>query len=64
MNRQVKIDLNVHGRERGHDAIWPTIIRRVSVLFAASALMLLLVSESHLSLAQRQQAFETSGVYP
>jgi hypothetical protein len=64
MNRQMKIDLSVHGRERGHDAIWPTIIRRVSVLFAASAVTLLLVSESHLSSEQRQQAFAASNVYP
>jgi hypothetical protein len=56
MTRQA--ELNVHGSVR------PSIIGRVLVLCAVAAVALLLFAESCLSLEQRQQTFEASGVYP
>jgi hypothetical protein len=64
MNRQAEIRLDVCGTKQGHGSAWPTIIRRLLVLCAVAAVALLLVTESRLSSQQRQQAFETSGVYP
>ena len=61
MNQQAEIRLNVSGIAHG----WRTRIGQLLVLCAAvAAVALLLAAEFHISPEQRQQAFETSGVYP
>jgi hypothetical protein len=51
--------------ERSHGSRRPNVIRPLLVLCVAGALMLLLASESHRSLEQRQQeAFEASAPFP
>jgi hypothetical protein len=71
MNRQAEIQLGVRGTAQDSVPVWPAAIGRLSVLCAAvfvlcavAAVGLLLFAESRLSSAQRQQVFETAGVYP
>ena len=64
MIQQAEIPIKIRGIERGHNFVRPAVIGLLLVLCAAAALVLLTFAESRLSPEQRQQAVETSGVYP